>query len=204
MADEEDAWSYSDRDTLRRLSRPVAFNRKDDEAAIIACKQAIQTTKTLLLETSEAAIGTPPSTRAERSGDTILRLFYSSRIAEPKNPQQKQDDINNIVLISRRRNPEFGITGVLVANSKMYSQIIEGPSGSIKNIIGRISCDMRHQDIKIISRDASNSRLFSDWSMGLVLTELELEVKNGEHSADDNKEASAVLSFCSSIGIETI
>ena len=204
MAERDDARSYSDRGALREPSRPKAFDRSDDEAVILGCQQAIQSSKALLLRPSEASMRPSPTVKSDHHDGDLLQVFYSSRVPKAKNLHQTQDDIDNILRISRKENAERGITGILVANMKMYSQIIEGPSGYIKELVGRISCDARHHDIRVISRDIAKTRLFPDWSMSFMLTDLELEIYNDRKSNLNNKKASDILSFCSSIGIKTI
>ena len=186
------------------MSRPIAFNRKDDEAVFLACQQAIQRSEALLLRTSDAALRTPPGTAANHIDGDILRVFYTSRIPGSKDLQQRQDDIGGILQVSRKENPSRDITGILVANKNMYSQIIEGPSSAIKDLIGRISCDARHEHVEVVSRDISRRRLFSDWSMGFVLTTLELDVRDNGPTPEGHQETSAMLAFCSSFNIRTI
>ena len=204
MPDIKHPWTYDDRGALKALSRPIAINRAKEKAVVLACQQAIQRTKALLLRTSDAAARTPPEAGADDSSDDIVRLLYSSRIPKSKDLQQRQGDIDDIVRASREKNPSIGITGVLVANTTMYSQIIEGPLGSIKGLMGNIACDARHRDIRIISRDVSERRIFPNWSMGFILTDREFEFQKYGSADADTRDSSAILSFCQSIGITAL
>lgn len=204
MSQIEHRWTYGDHGPLRALSRPTVIDRANDEAVVLACQEAIRRSKALLFRVPDAAARTPPETRADYSGNNILRLFYSSRIPGSKNLHQRQGDIENIVRVSRRENSLLGLTGVLVANTKMYSQIIEGPPGAIKGLIGNISCDARHQDVRIISRDMSEDRIFPNWSMEFILTDREFEFQKYGSTTVDNRESSAIFAFCQSIGIKAL
>jgi len=204
MSQIEHPRTYGDYGPLRALSRPTVIDRANDKAVVLACQEAIQRSKALLFRMPDAAARTPSETGADHSGDNILRIFYSSRIPESKNLHHRQSDIENIVRVSRKENSLLGITGVLVANTEMYSQIIEGPSGAIKGLIGNISCDARHQDVRIISRDMSKDRIFPNWSMEFILTDREFELQKCGSTTVDNKESSAIFSFCQSIGIKAL
>lgn len=204
MPEIESPRTYGDSGALRASSRPTVINRANDDAVILACQEAIRKSKVLLLSMPDATARTSAETGADPFGNNTLRLFYSSRISGSKNLHQRQGDIENIVRVSRKENPILGITGILVANTKMYSQIIEGPSRAIKDLIGNISCDARHHDIRIISREMSNDRLFPNWSMEFILTDRELEFQKHGSTSGDNKESSAIFSFCQSIGIKAL
>jgi hypothetical protein len=105
---------------------------------------------------------------AARQERDLYRLLYSSRARPLPPPSVAAIDILDILRTSRRSNPAYGITGVLLTNGRLYSQLLEGPEAAIKNLFGHISCDGRHRDIKIISHHPSERRFFREWSMAHV------------------------------------
>ena len=130
----------------------------------------------------------------------LLRLLYCSKIPRSKSSNQIDDDIEIILRKSREENQRFGITGVLVTDRKMYSQVIEGPPPVIKHLIGRISCDDRHGDIKIVSYHNSQTRVFREWSMAFLATTRNLEAEDHIFpTSDAGSNILAISSFCSSV-----
>ena len=57
---------------------------------------------------------------------------------------------------------------MLVTNTRMYSQVIEGPTSAVKDSIGHIACDGRHRNVRIISSHGSEERIFESWSMAFI------------------------------------
>ena len=84
-----------------------------------------------MIEEPEADNGYP--------GEDILRLLYCSRVPYSKTSDEIEDDIEIILRTSREENSNFGITGVLVTDKKMYSQVIEGPPRVVKDLIGSVN-----------------------------------------------------------------
>lgn len=132
--------------------------------------------------------------------ETIYRLLYSSKIPKSRTANEIEDDIEVILRNSRIWNSSAGITGVLVTNKKMYSQIIEGPSAVIKNLIGHISCDPRHQDVRIVSNHKSDKRIFENWSMAFIRTTRDLEAETFLFpSGNGQSNIMAISAFCTSV-----
>ncbi len=142
----------------------------------------------------------PPDSNTGDPGEDILRLLYCSRVPRSKSASQVEDDIELILRTSRRENPHFGITGVLVTDKTMYSQVIEGPPRVIKDLIGRISCDTRHRDIRIVSFHNSRKRVFTEWSMAFLATTRDMEAEDYIFPiSEDSSNILAISSFCSSV-----
>ena len=125
-------------------------------------------------------------TETGHPGEDILRLLYCSRVPRFKSTNEIEDDIEIILRASRAENPHFGVTGVLVTNKRMFSQVIEGPPRLIKDLIGHISCDVRHEHMKIIGFHKSDKRIFREWSMAFLATnrDLEIDVRAGKFRSD--------------------
>ena len=91
-----------------------------------------------------------------------FQLIYASRAV---------DEIDNYTLldilrISRERNTEVGVTGVLLYDQQTFIQVLEGEERDVEETFQRITHDNRHTDVITISTFNIPSRQFGDWSMG--------------------------------------
>lgn len=139
--------------------------------------------------------------KAENSSAKLFyRILYSSKIPKSRSSDDVEQDIEGILRASRTWNIDAGITGVLVTNKRMYAQIIEGPALVVKDLIGHIACDKRHQDIRIISSHKSHKRIFGDWSMAFVRTNRDLQTEAYMFpSGNEQSNIMAVSAFCMSV-----
>jgi hypothetical protein len=78
-------------------------------------------------------------------------------------------EVARIIAASRRKNPEHGVTGLLVCASGVFFQWIEGPRDNVMQLMDRIRADPRHEHVVTLSEtDEVRERLFPDWDMELV------------------------------------
>jgi hypothetical protein len=73
--------------------------------------------------------------------------------------------LNGILADSRRNNLRTGVTGALICRADVYLQLIEGPEPAIETTYGRIKSDDRHREVRLLSSQPINSRLFPEWAM---------------------------------------
>lgn len=73
--------------------------------------------------------------------------------------------IADILAVSQRNNRRDNITGALVYSDGIFFQVVEGAPEDLDRLLGRLTEDPRHSDIKIVLRLAVSGRLFADWSM---------------------------------------
>ena len=98
----------------------------------------------------------------------LYNTVYCSRAA----PGVDQIVIDHIVKNAQRRNPENGITGLLVFGSGVFFQWIEGPRDNVMRLMALIEKDPRHQSVVYLgSGEEIRERLFPDWAMELVSAE---------------------------------
>ena len=76
------------------------------------------------------------------------------------------DDVLNIVRVSRRTNAAVGVTGFLVYDGSMFLQVIEGEDAIVDRLAARILRDDRHSGVHILSDTPIAKRSFARWSMG--------------------------------------
>lgn len=107
----------------------------------------------------------------------LYRLSYWSRVNEKKSVEEIEKDIQNILKESQNHNAKYNITGVLVTNYKIYSQVIEGPAEVIKTLIGHIICDPRNESLEVINKHFCDERIFGNWAMAFLKVDTDSEAE---------------------------
>ena len=95
----------------------------------------------------------------------LVRCLYASRM--PK--AQSAATLRAILEESRKNNAKNGITGVLVATSDCFIQVLEGGRAEVCETYNQIAADKRHTDVTILSFTEITHRSFESWSMGEVI-----------------------------------
>jgi hypothetical protein len=74
-------------------------------------------------------------------------------------------DLEEILLVSRRKNARLGITGILLYRGGNIMQVLEGEAEAVDQLFETIRRDPRHKGvIKLIDREIER-RDFEFWSM---------------------------------------
>lgn len=90
------------------------------------------------------------------------RLIYASRaVGSPD-----EADLNDLLTVSRHRNGEADVTGMLIYAERSFIQMIEGPPEAISETYRRILKDPRHEAVRLLLREHVDSRIFPNWTMG--------------------------------------
>lgn len=63
------------------------------------------------------------------------------------------------------RNEAQGISGVLLYTPSHFVQALEGPKDAVLKTFQRISADMRHEGVLVVSEKPVGERLFRGWGM---------------------------------------
>lgn len=95
----------------------------------------------------------------------LYNLVYCSRAAV------EVDDaaVSRIIATARRRNPAWGITGLLVFGSGVFFQWLEGPRAQVEQLMALLRTDTRHDNVvKLSENEEVRERMFPDWDMELV------------------------------------
>jgi hypothetical protein len=102
--------------------------------------------------------------------------------------------VARIIEVSKRSNPERGITGLLVFGSGIFFQWLEGPRDNVTALLNLLKTDPRHDNIVVFSENEEvRERLFPDWDMELVTTEDIRDVLvDALDSAEDSHNADAL------------
>ncbi|MCQ8896787.1 BLUF domain-containing protein [Limnobacter humi] len=97
----------------------------------------------------------------------MIRLLYFSQ-AKPHANSALLDDI---LRTSRKNNATLDITGVLVHGGGMFMQVLEGPEAVVLRLYVKILDDKRHTDSRVIHITPTSTRLFPNWTMGVIEAE---------------------------------
>jgi magnesium-transporting ATPase (P-type) len=77
--------------------------------------------------------------------------------------------VARIIATSQRRNPAWGITGLLVFGSGIFFQWLEGPREQVLKLMALLKTDSRHDNVVPLSESEEvRERMFPDWAMELV------------------------------------
>lgn len=71
----------------------------------------------------------------------------------------------NLLTQARLRNQRLQITGHLLYLDGTFTQCIEGPPDSIEQLWQSLLRDDRHRDVQLLSRQPTEQRRFTEWSM---------------------------------------
>jgi len=94
--------------------------------------------------------------------NSLIHLIYSSAATRPF----QDDDLMELLEVSRAKNAQHDITGMLLHENGSFFQILEGPSEAVDRLFKRISQDDRHTKVVIIIREPIAKRSFGAWTMG--------------------------------------
>ncbi|TAJ71957.1 MAG: BLUF domain-containing protein [Phenylobacterium sp.] len=101
----------------------------------------------------------------------LCRLLYVSRIS-PEAGSRIAGTMEDILVVSARRNRADAITGFLLADGESFVQVLEGPEARVIACYERIATDGRNCDARLRLLTPIDHRRFPRWSMcGLRLSE---------------------------------
>lgn len=107
----------------------------------------------------------------------LSRMLYVSRSSVGLDDDA---ELQKILEVSRRKNPDLEITGILCAGGGHFIQILEGPQENLIRLYGIILADPRHYDSVLIGIAPITKRLFHNWSMGYLMNPPAVMEKNRE------------------------
>ena len=92
----------------------------------------------------------------------IKRIHYVSTFAQ----NMSDEEIEALASQAAKKNAENDITGVLMAQSGIFFQIIEGPEENIDDLFKSIMRDPRHEKVTTLGIQVGDlKRLFPNWGM---------------------------------------
>jgi Sensors of blue-light using FAD len=130
----------------------------------------------------------------------LFRLIYCSVSAKPID-----DALANAILDqARRNNARHNITGLLLADEKLFVQYLEGEAQDVKAIFKKISQDPRHRCVvELLRQSAVGERLYPDWSMAWGRASRD-EIRAIVHDAKNRLEQGAFTPWAPAVGLFTL
>lgn len=92
----------------------------------------------------------------------LYQMIYVSTTIKPLSTEE----LEAILEVSRKNNPELGITGLLIIKGRTFMQALEGEKEVVKKLYRRIEEDSRHTGVVMVSEREITERDFPTWSMG--------------------------------------
>ena len=91
----------------------------------------------------------------------MYRLIYKSRSKKPIGWEL----INSIIDSSQEGNAEIDVSGVLLATSSHFLQVLEGSFNKVNELYYSITQDPRHHQLQLVSFSCAEKRIFNSWTM---------------------------------------
>jgi Sensors of blue-light using FAD len=99
---------------------------------------------------------------------SLFRLVYASTSLLSDEPDLAREQIEEILLSSRRNNEAAEITGALLFSDTNFSQVLEGPRSEVERLYEILHHDPRHKDLILLLSEPMAARQFPDWSMAYI------------------------------------
>lgn len=96
----------------------------------------------------------------------LVRLIYVSRMTERCDIEAMQQ----ILAVSRLKNKEKDITGILCYDPSYFLQCLEGPRDAVNELYSGILRDPRHENVVLLEYCEPGERQFPEWSMAFLST----------------------------------
>ena len=117
-----------------------------------------------MVERPRAAPATPQASDTPEHGGALYCLSYVSTQARP----MSNADLVELLEDARDKNARLGITGLLLHRDDSFFQILEGEEEEVRGLFERISADVRHDRVEVVSQGTTGCRDFSDWQMAFI------------------------------------
>nr|WP_269328375.1 BLUF domain-containing protein [Kineosporia mesophila] len=110
-------------------------------------------------------------------------MMYASQAVVDLNEREMEA----LLGVSRARNQEAGITGMLLhvhdvpAQEAFFVQILEGDQEAIEQTFARIQTDELHTRVTVVHRAVAAQHSFPDWQMGLATMDMTVAVDLARH-----------------------
>jgi hypothetical protein len=90
-----------------------------------------------------------------------IQLIYVSNSSHFNN----EDDLQELLKISRKNNAKLGITGMLLFHDGLFLQILEGPEPSVMALYEKIKLNPKHRACRVLAKLEVKNREFGQWAM---------------------------------------
>ena len=94
----------------------------------------------------------------------LYSLAYESQASVPFT----EPDLLDLLGLSRAKNAERGVTGILLYRQGTFLQVLEGPRERVEEIYATIAADPRHHAVDTVLVEERRERRFPEWTMGFA------------------------------------
>ncbi|MCZ8099267.1 MAG: BLUF domain-containing protein [Burkholderiales bacterium] len=132
----------------------------------------------------------------------LHHFAYCSRAADGVD----EAEVARIVESAQRHNLAHGITGVLIFNSGVFFQWIEGPVDQVHRLIANLHNDPRHYDIVSLSQSEDRrERLYPNWEMERVeAADIREVLQDALDCAEDENSTAALKRVLDQLGSDPL
>lgn len=78
------------------------------------------------------------------------------------------EELLELLRLSRKRNAQLGITGLLLYDHGNFIQAMEGPAANVDQLFEKICADPRHKQVTSLVQGPLEERQFQRYAMGFV------------------------------------
>ncbi|MCM3695632.1 BLUF domain-containing protein [Microbacterium oleivorans] len=93
---------------------------------------------------------------------TVFSVVYSSTATAPLDDAALRELLEQ----SRSSNAERDVTGMLLYRAGRFIQVLEGPEEAVRDTMGKIERDPRHDHLRVLIDEFIEERNFAEWTMG--------------------------------------
>lgn len=92
----------------------------------------------------------------------MIRVTYLSQESTPWTPSMLLQLLRHCHI----KNPELGLTGLLIHGNGSFLQTIEGEAAAVDGLLAKIEKDPRHKNFRVLRRENITRRFYGGWTMG--------------------------------------
>jgi Sensors of blue-light using FAD len=94
----------------------------------------------------------------------MIRLIYASTATDGVD----LNEFKRILSTAQTNNGQRDLTGMLIFNSKVFMQGLEGSREAVNDLYNKLSKDPRHYNLVLLKMEYIQERRWAEWSMGFA------------------------------------
>jgi hypothetical protein len=94
----------------------------------------------------------------------MIRLIYASTATDGVD----LNEFKRILSTAQNNNGQRDLTGMLIFNSKVFLQALEGSREAVNDLYAKLTKDPRHYNLVLLKMEYITERRWSEWSMGFA------------------------------------
>jgi Sensors of blue-light using FAD len=94
----------------------------------------------------------------------LVRLYYASTASDGVD----MNEFKRILATAQNNNTNRDLTGMLVFNSKLFLQCLEGSREAVNDLYAKLTKDPRHGNLLLLKYEQIQKREYAEWSMAFA------------------------------------